>query len=90
MGSNIDQETYQEQSVEDEIRFIVIQKEGQHLIHQMEGFLVHGERERDQSLKSLVIVQGVESDQSLSKKLVGITSRKSSDKVQGLRGKFPG
>ena len=81
MALNIDQETSQEQTAENEIWFIVILKESQHPIHQMQGFLFSGEKERDQSLELLVIVQGVESYQSLSENLAGIASRRSSDKV---------
>ena len=88
MGLNINQETSEEQSPEDEIKFVVIQEEGQHPIHQMQGFLVSRERERDQSLKSFIIVQGVESDQLLSENLIRIASRRSSDMDQDLRGNF--
>ena len=85
---NINQETSEEQSPEDEIKFVVIQEEGQHPIHQMQGFLVPSKRERDQNLESVVIVQGVESDQPFPENFIGISSRRSSDKIQNLRGNF--
>ena len=56
----------------------------------LQGFLVSGERNRNQRLKSLIIVQGVECDQSLSENLLRITSRRSSEKIQNLRCNFLG
>ena len=90
MGSNINRETSQEQSAEDEVRLVVTWEEGQHPVHQMQGFLVASKRKRHQSLELLIIVQGVESDQSLSENLVRMASRRSLDKVQDLRGNFLG
>ena len=45
-------------------------------------------RAGDQSLKLLVIFQGVESYQPFPENFIRISSRRSSDKIQNLRGHF--
>ena len=54
----------------------------------MQGFLVPGKREGNQSFESLVIIQGVDSYQLFPENFIGISSRRSSDKIQNLRGHF--
>ena len=58
------------------------------MVHQMGGFLVSRERKRYQSLKLLIIIQVIESDQSLSENLVRITRRRSMGEIQYLRCSF--
>ena len=60
MGTNISWQMSQEQTSEDEVGLVVIREESYHLVLQMQGFLVPGEREGNQSLESLIIVQRVQ------------------------------
>ena len=88
MRPNIDWETSQIQTSEDEVGFVDIRQEGQHPVHQMRGLPVPSEREGYQFLESLIVIEGVEGYQPFSKNLVRITSRRSLDNIQDLRGDF--
>ena len=81
-------EASEKQPPEDEIWFVIIRKKGQHPVYQMRGFLVPRERKGYQSLKTLIVVQGIERYKMLSENSVRISSRRSADKVQDLRCNF--
>ena len=80
----IDQEASEKQPPEEEIGLVVIREEGKHPVHQMRRFLVPGERKGYQSLKTLIVVQLVESDQTLPENFIGVSSRRSADEIQDL------
>ena len=52
----------------------------------MRGFLVPGERKGYQSLESLIIVQRVERDKTLTEDTIRVSSWRGMDQVQDLRG----
>ena len=52
----------------------------------MRWLLISGERERDQGLESLRIVQPIEHDETLTKNTIRISSWRGVDQVQDLRG----
>ena len=68
--------------------FIIIRKESKHPVHQVRRLLFPGERERDQGLKMLIIVQLIERYKMLSENSIGIPSWPGTDQVQDLRGHF--
>ena len=88
MRSNINRERSKEQSLEDEVRLVVIWEESQHPVHYVQGFLISGERKGDQSLEPLIIIQGVKLYQTLSENLLMISGWRSTDQVQDLRCNF--
>ena len=55
-------EASEKQPPEEKVWFVVVRKQSEHPVHQMRWLLISGERERDQGLKSLIIVQHVERD----------------------------
>ena len=52
----------------------------------MRGFLVPGERKGYQSLKSLIIIQRVEHDKTITEDTIRVSSWRGADQVQDLRG----
>ena len=52
----------------------------------MRGFLVPGERKGSQGLESLIILQHVESDETLAENTIRVSSRRGVDQVKDLRG----
>ena len=52
----------------------------------MRQLLISGERERDQGLKALIIVQRIERYKTLSENPIRISSRQGADQVQDLQG----
>ena len=59
-------ESLEKQPPEDKVWFVVVRKQSEHPVHQMRRLLISRERERDQGLESLIIVQRVERDETLS------------------------
>ena len=51
----------------------------------MQRLLISGERKRNQSLKTLIIIQSIECYQPFTENLIGISGRRSKDQVQDLR-----
>ena len=72
------------------IKFVVVRKQSKHPVHQMSWLLVSGERERDQGLELLIIVQHVEHDVVLLENSIRISCRRGADQVQDLRGHLLG
>ena len=65
MRPDIYRESSEKQPSEDKVRFVVVRKQSKHPVHQMRWLLISGERERDQGLESLIIIQLVEHDETL-------------------------
>ena len=86
MRPDIYGEASEKQPHEDKVWFVVIRKQSKHPVHQMRQLLIFEERERDQGLESLIIVQRIESDEMLPENTIRISSRRGADLVQDLRG----
>ena len=56
---DVDREALKKTTFEDEIRLELMRKKDKNPIHQMGGFLITRERQGDQSLKTLIIIQHV-------------------------------
>ena len=79
-------EALEKQPPEDKVRSVVIRKQSKHPVHQMRWLLITGERKREQGLESLIIVQGVECDETLTENTIRVSSWRGADQVQDLRG----
>ena len=77
----INQEASKKQPPEDEVGFVVIRKKGEHPVHQVRRFLVPGERKGYQSLKSLIVIQRVESDEPFLEYTVRVSGRRCADQI---------
>ena len=75
MRTNVDGETLKKQSPEDKIWFVIIRKK----------FLITRERQRDQSLETLIIIQCVERYETLPDNFLRVAGRRGLDKIQDLR-----
>ena len=70
---DVNRETSEKQTSEDEVRLVVVGKEGEHPIHQVQWLLVSGKREGYQSFKPLIVIQRVQLDEALPEYFVGIS-----------------
>ena len=75
-----------QKNTEDKVQFVVVRKQSKHPVHQMRRLLIYKERERDQGLESLIIIQCIELDETLAENTIRISSRRGTDKVQDLPG----
>ena len=66
MQPDIYKEALEKLPAEDKVRFVVIRKQSEHPVHQMRRLLISGERERNQGLELLIIIQRVECDETLT------------------------
>ena len=86
MRKDIYGESSKKQPTEDKVRFVGVRKQSKHPVHQMRQLLISGEREKDQGLESLITVQQKERDETLAVNTIRISSQRSTDQVQDLRG----
>ena len=84
MRTDINGEAWEKQPPEDEVRFVIIRKKGEHPVHQMRRFLVSGEGKRYQGLESLIVIQCVERDEMLTENSVRVSGRRGADQIQDL------
>ena len=84
MRTDINGEVSEKQPPEDEVRFVIIRKKGEHPVHQMRRFLVSGERKGYQCLESLIVIQCVESDETFMENTVRVSGRRGLDQIQDL------
>ena len=63
----------EKQPPEDEVRLVVIGEEGEYPVHQVRRLLVSREREGYQSFKTLIVIQRVQLDKTLSEYFVGVS-----------------
>ena len=88
MRRDVDRETSKKQSSENEIWFVIIRKKGQKKVHQMCGFLINQERQGDQSLKMLLIIQSIKHYETLPENFIRIAGWRGADEIQDLRSNF--
>ena len=77
-------EALEKQPPKDEVGFVIIRKKGEHPVHQMRGFLVLGEGKGYQGLESLIVIQRIECDETLTENTVRVSSRRGRDQIQDL------
>ena len=84
MRTDINGEASEKQPPEDEVGFVITRKNGEHPVHQMRRFLVSGERKGYQCLKSLIVIQRVESNETFLENTVRVSGRRGVDQIQVL------
>ena len=84
MRTDINGEVSEKQPPGDKVGVVIIRKKGKHPVHQMRGFVVSGEGKGYQGLKSLIVIQHVEHDETLTENTLRVSGRRGADQIQDL------